>query len=309
METSGFMTDSQIKKAIDDKEIIIHPFCNDNLKPVGYNFSFSRFIFSLSRKNFVDLLEDKNNGERYFNLKPNETVLILTRETVAVSKNIGGTLHSKVSLVALGLSHVSTTLDPGWQGQLLVPMNNPTKKSIKVVVEKRDTDSEYLLQTFLTLVFFSSDVSAFGDANNKPARIELLKNLIESGRNSRKRAGLLNAIEALTSAYSSQKDLIDLSTSQLRRQNHLKYKDQQDELSRKLQAEYPKIRQASQALRITDRIKFISIAVMNAFILVALSVLSYVISNVTITDIMKLVVTVLIPFSIFFLNSIKDRYI
>ena len=309
MDYTGFMTDTQIQEAINDKEIIIYPYCEKNLTPVGYNFSFSRFIISLNRKNFIDLHEDKKKKNCYFELKPNETVLILTRETVAVSKNIGGTFHSKVSLVAMGLSHVSTTLDPGWQGQLLVPMNNPTKRKIRVIIEERDDNSEYIPKTFLTLVFFSSSVSTSRDANHKPARIEVLMDIIRSGSNNKKRDRLLNAIGALKASYSQKEDLIDLSTTQSRRRNYKKYIEQQDRLFRSLNAEYPKIKQAAHALRITDRNKFIWIAITNISILVALSLYSCFIQNTIISDTMKLIIAVLIPFSIFFLNNIKDRYI
>lgn len=149
----GFLTDTQIRHAIKNKDIIIYPFSESNLTPVGYNFSFSKFILSLNKRNFVPILFDAKSKCEYFILKPNETVLALTHETVSVATDIGGTFHSKVSLVSIGLGHVSTTLDPGWQGQLLVPLNNPTKHSIRVVI-KEEVKGENIAKTFITLVFF-----------------------------------------------------------------------------------------------------------------------------------------------------------
>ncbi|MEO1560372.1 MAG: deoxycytidine deaminase, partial [Cyanobacteria bacterium J06632_19] len=48
-----------------------------------------------------------------------------TLESISLSKEIGGTIHSMVSKAVLqGLSHISTTVDPGWSGKLLISIHN-----------------------------------------------------------------------------------------------------------------------------------------------------------------------------------------
>jgi ABC-type multidrug transport system fused ATPase/permease subunit len=67
----------------------------------------------------------------------------LTKESLWVSGRIGGTFHSKVSLVSKGFSHISTTLDPGWYGPLLITIRNNTDKEMPIPVGA----------TFVTLIF------------------------------------------------------------------------------------------------------------------------------------------------------------
>jgi deoxycytidine triphosphate deaminase len=169
---SGFLTGSDIRKLF-DREIVIYPYDKKNLTPVGYNFTYSNFIYSLSTCSFKKITETETKPAHFY-LRPNETVLVLTRETIWVSKHIGGTLHSKVGVIIEGLSHVSTTLDPGWQGQLLVPINNPTNR--KIIVPIRDDVGEVL--SFITLVLQRSEKESGLEHNNKAARLDLLKDII-----------------------------------------------------------------------------------------------------------------------------------
>lgn len=72
------------------------------------------------------------------------TIQILTKESLWVSGKIAGTFHSRVSLVARGISHISTTLDPIWFGPLLITIRNNTEQEIFL---KQD-------MKFVTLVFY-----------------------------------------------------------------------------------------------------------------------------------------------------------
>lgn len=130
------LTDVDIKKAL-GKDIVIEPCIESNLTPIGYDFTIGDFVFSLEK----GLLEPK---EGVYILPPKNTFQILTKESLWVSNRIGGTFHSKVSLVSKGLSHISTTLDPGWYGPLLITIRNNTDNEIPI----KTTD------TFVTLIFF-----------------------------------------------------------------------------------------------------------------------------------------------------------
>lgn len=130
-------SDVDIKKAL-GKDIVIEPFQESSLTPIGYDFSVGEFVFCLEH----GLLEEKDGA---FEIPPRSTVQILTRESLWVSGRIGGTFHSKVSLVSRGLSHISTTLDPGWYGPLLITFSNNTDKSQKISVS----------DSFVTLIFFN----------------------------------------------------------------------------------------------------------------------------------------------------------
>lgn len=130
------MSDIDIKQAL-NSDIVIEPYSEDGLTPIGYDFCVGEFIYSLE----YGLLECK---EDIYELPPKSTVQILTKESLWVSKRIGGTFHSKVSLVSKGLSHISTTLDPEWYGPLLITLRNNTDKPIKLGKD----------DTFVTLLFY-----------------------------------------------------------------------------------------------------------------------------------------------------------
>ncbi|MCL1977413.1 MAG: hypothetical protein FWG55_04830 [Candidatus Bathyarchaeota archaeon] len=180
------MSDCDILNSIKNCQMRIAPYDEKKLTPVGYDFSFSRFIISLKTKSFqkIFMVED----EMYFILKPNETVLVLTNEAIWVSNEIGGTFHSRVSLVTQGLGHVSTTLDPGWQGQLLIPINNLTKKDIKVTIGKKVTNNgeeifEY--DSFITLILYKAISPAIKPSCKKASRYEILKKIMTHKKSSR----------------------------------------------------------------------------------------------------------------------------
>jgi deoxycytidine triphosphate deaminase len=56
---SGFMSDTDIRKAMENGEIKIVQFDDNKLTPVGYNLSFSRFIVSLSTHFFQHIYENE----------------------------------------------------------------------------------------------------------------------------------------------------------------------------------------------------------------------------------------------------------
>lgn len=316
MEKYGFLTDTGISKAMDDHSIIIYPYTNKNLTPVGYNFSYSKFIVSLKKKNFVTLIDDQKTGELFFWLRPLETVLVLTKETVSVSSDIGGTFHSKVSLVIKGLGHVSTTLDPGWQGQLLVPLNNPTNRRIKVflresVYNEETKKKEIIENTFLTLVFYRAEYGATNRSSNKPARIELLEEIIKANKNNLfgLRSKLLEQVKKISNIYSKSENIIDLSTMFSRGNNFEKYLEQQKSLANNLDESYPLVKKAAHKLVVSGYVKFAFIGMINLAVLIGLAIFGYTTQNKVTSELLKILVPILTPFSVFFLTHIKDRFI
>ena len=120
----SMLSDVDVKKYL-GKEIVIEPFADELMTPVGYDFTVGDFVFSIES----GLLEPTNG---IYELQNKSTYQILTKESLWVSSKIGGTFHSKVSLVSKGLSHISTTLDPGWYGPLLITIRNNTQGLIEI---------------------------------------------------------------------------------------------------------------------------------------------------------------------------------
>lgn len=50
LQQMGLLNDIQVKRAIADDRMAICPFRLDNLTPIGYNLSYSRFIVSIRKK-------------------------------------------------------------------------------------------------------------------------------------------------------------------------------------------------------------------------------------------------------------------
>lgn len=129
--------------------IIVAPFDPLNAKGVGYNFSLSEMIYSITQRRLVPICREAQ--ETYFYLQPNDTVLALSYEYLKVDNYIAGDFHSRVRITAQGVGSTSTTLDPGWKGMLLFSLNNPTRKKIKILLSTR-VDGVVKRHSILTLV-------------------------------------------------------------------------------------------------------------------------------------------------------------
>lgn len=136
--------------------ILIAPFNDQKAKGIGYNISPSNLVYSI-KKGVPQKIFDSEEGS-YTYINPNDTVLILSYEYIQTDSKIAGTFHSRVRNSAKGLGNVSTTLDPGWKGMLLIAINNPTKKKIKLpITVKKDGKVERC--SLITLVVFQNDFS------------------------------------------------------------------------------------------------------------------------------------------------------
>jgi deoxycytidine triphosphate deaminase len=152
----SLMSDVDIRRAL-AKDIVIWPFASESLTPIGYDFSVGEFVFSIEH----GLLEPHDG---FYSLPAKSTVQILTRESLWVSNRIGGTFHSKVSLVSKGLSHISTTLDPKWYGPLLITLRNNTDAPIELAERGQ----------FVTLLFYRVQTPTPSDHGKPPYRRDIL---------------------------------------------------------------------------------------------------------------------------------------
>jgi deoxycytidine triphosphate deaminase len=142
------------------KNIIVYPFKERLLKGIGYNLTVSQFAWSLRRRERLQV----NPENTHHIVEPGDTALIQTNETVWVSKKIGGTFQSKVDRMSEGFSAISTTLDPGWIGPLLIAITNMTSNPIELRIE----------DSFVTLIFHSIKKAPIPRAINVAARLDRL---------------------------------------------------------------------------------------------------------------------------------------
>lgn len=156
----GLLTDIDIRNMMDKGTIKIINFEETCLTPVGYDLRVGELGFSWNKKRFVKIGED---GKIIVN--PGDTVLVSTLEDVSVSKNIGGTIHSKVSLVSHGFTHISTTLDPGWKGKMLIQIGN--NRRVPLALKYREP--------FCTLLLYKTETPAKKPCIKPPERKDIIK--------------------------------------------------------------------------------------------------------------------------------------
>ena len=135
------------------KNVAIFPFHFKNFKENSINLTLSKNAWALNGGEYTldeikkYITETVSNGnkkaigkggnavievekEKYVILLPNQTTIVETAEVIGVGNCIGGTLHSKVGVVALGVGHIGTMLGPGYCGHLMISLHNTTNKPI-----------------------------------------------------------------------------------------------------------------------------------------------------------------------------------
>lgn len=163
----------EVRRNDSSKGISIEPFKDKYLTPVGYDLRIGIKGFSWNNKREIDIGNDKR-----IEIEPNDTVVIETLESVSLSKEIAGTIHSMVSqTVPQGLSHISTTVDPGWTGKLLISVHNYRDCSIEI----RFQDS------FCTICFHKVESESKVSLGRPVDRDDLWQRLLEKAKEEKDR--------------------------------------------------------------------------------------------------------------------------
>ena len=186
---NGLLSDKSIERAINEGDIFIAPFDRKQLQPAGYNLTPTCFVYSTKRKCLLNVI--KSNDETYVMIDKNDTVLIKTRESIAISSVLAGNFFSKVKTVSEGFGHVSTTLDPGWEGKLLISINNPTNKKMKFSIEKK-VYGTVIHNSFVTVEFIGLDSETENKSDNPPGRFDILEGTIEKNLSILKKKKIAN---------------------------------------------------------------------------------------------------------------------
>ena len=164
------------------KGINIYPLHRKNIKENSVNFTIGRNAWTLgsgsvlmssiitasssdSHRRTREELEQfrkgqsavrKYEGKQYVILLPHATTIVETSEVIGVSNYIGGTLHSKVGVVAQGVGAIGTMLGPCFAGHLMISLHNITDKEIAISVG----------DTFVSIVFYKLDSPSKSDKNS-----------------------------------------------------------------------------------------------------------------------------------------------
>jgi dCTP deaminase len=91
-------------------------------------------------------------------------------ENLTLSKEIAATIHAMVSKsVIYGLSHISTTIDPGWTGKLLISISNYRDSSVDLRFE----------DSFCTVCFYKLETEAKLPSYRPPGRSDIWARLLD----------------------------------------------------------------------------------------------------------------------------------
>jgi len=172
-------SDEDIKKAVEqynnnpEDGLLIEPFDRKYLSPVGYDLRVGKQGFSWNKKRIINIELDGK-----IQIEANDTVVIQTLESISLSKKVAATVHSVVSkIITKGLSDISTTIDPGWTGKLLISVHN-----------YRDSSTELRFQEyFCTVCFYRVELESKINLNRSIDRDELWEQLLEKAEDERKR--------------------------------------------------------------------------------------------------------------------------
>jgi dCTP deaminase len=163
-------SDEDIKKAMtnyrnnSEDGLFIEDFDNNSLTPVGYDLRVGEERFSWKRKEIINIKQDGK-----IPIEANDTVVIRTLESLSLSRKVSATIHSIVSkVIPKGLSDISTTIDPGWTGKLLISVHNNRDSSTEL------TYGECLCTVCFYKVGLTSKINR-GTSNNRDDIWEQLK--------------------------------------------------------------------------------------------------------------------------------------
>lgn len=137
------------------KGICLQPFHPQNIKENSINLTVSHFAWTTKGGRYIKNKDDKyvvsnvnsalqmkkgdccvvkHHGKQKVLLFPHQTTIIETSEVIGVADYIGGTLHSKIGVVAQGIGHIGTMLGPGYCGHMMISLHNITDEIITLTV-------------------------------------------------------------------------------------------------------------------------------------------------------------------------------
>lgn len=161
---TGVVSDKQFINHL-GKNIFIWPFTPSKLKGSTYNLTASKIAYYKENGENISIVDEDN----VINIPARKTVLIQTEESIYVGKNVCGTYHTKVKMVSMGLSSISTTLDPCYFGTSLIAINNQTDNLVRINVG----------ETFCSLMLYKMRKASSSRHDNLPFRADFSSNKIK----------------------------------------------------------------------------------------------------------------------------------
>jgi len=103
------------------RKFIIHPFSPTELTPFSYDLAVGEQVYSCNRRT-VEKLEELN--EKTYWMAPGETLVIKTKEFVALPPCYSATVWPRFKMPVEGIFQSMVKIDPTWYGELVVAVTN-----------------------------------------------------------------------------------------------------------------------------------------------------------------------------------------
>lgn len=165
----------------------IFPCYPDCLKTASYDITPTLVAMSVKLGMLETIYREADfcRSRYYFYVHPKDTVLVVSNEFISVPGNIAGDVASRVSMVVKGFGHISTTIDPFWNGAALIGLSNPTNQQLKVYLNDEEKPNQLATVSFYYLNSPCKRKEA--DTEHLGMRLDLLKKI-----HYQKRTGIRN---------------------------------------------------------------------------------------------------------------------
>ncbi len=127
----GTLSDNDIKKLCKKNILIESNYSEDRVKQACYELRCGNIFYDLS-KNIKNPKPQKISNSNYILLKPKQTLVVITHESLRLPNDILGRILTKGVLFSIGVLPVNTYADPGFSGHLGIILSNISNSYIKI---------------------------------------------------------------------------------------------------------------------------------------------------------------------------------
>lgn len=150
------------------KRFVITPF-NGNTsqcKPSGYDLSVGSISFSDGNNvRFLIRSEVGENDSNSVTIPPSTNFIVCSREKITCSRRVLCTVHARATLSAQGIVMNPVTIDPGFDGHIILFMRNVSDSEINISTSEK----------MFTLIFHGTVSEADGEITSNEALLRTYK--------------------------------------------------------------------------------------------------------------------------------------
>src|SRR3989338_123015 len=128
-QNGALLTDKDIRDQValgHGADVVIDDPGEECITPVGYDVRAGEQAFSYRLKKRLIL------AQRELEILPGDTFFISSHETFQLSNRVGGLTVSRLAPQLDGLQLAALTVDPTWNGRLLIILTNQGQRPVKI---------------------------------------------------------------------------------------------------------------------------------------------------------------------------------